>query len=95
MRMNQILENFSKLKNSRKSRIIYRIIFFTLLICICTASIFFLLKIYEANQNQILSQKLTESYSISTLYSNSISYTAESVDALESQDPFVIRYYKN
>ena len=67
----------------------YKVIFFTALILLIFFIILFLIRLYENIKNEEISKKLTSSYSISTMFSNSLSnnYSTNIVD----NPPFVIR----
>lgn len=82
--------NFNK--NSDK---IYKTIFFSSVILLIVFIILLLIRLYENDRNEEISQKLTSSYSISTLYSdyssNSNNY---SVSSYNESSPFVIGIIK-
>ena len=67
----------------------YKAIFFTALFLLIFFIILFLIRLYENIQNEEISKKLTSSYSVSTMFSNSLtsSYSTDMVD----NTPFVIR----
>lgn len=85
--MNQILI----CKKDKKNYIKYQILFLIFVLIIIASIIFLFIHIYNGFVNEELAQKLNSSYSISTLYSNNISYNImeESVS-----DPFVIGIIK-
>ena len=88
--MNQIIYNMHR-KNRKTANSTFFKFFFSF--CIITLVFFifwFLYKFYKTGQNDVISQKLIASYSISTLFSNSTSYETE----LQTEsEPFVIRNY--
>ena len=96
--MNQIIDNLDKnikaenLNNNDKKfkNQNYKIIF----IIFSTTSLIFLMillaKIYSDNKNEEIAQKLTKSYSISTLYANTTNYAPQ----VQSSEPFVIGIIK-
>lgn len=88
--MNQILENFKKKKNDKKTQFVFFIFFYFSIIALSIFTILTVIKLYKAKENEQISKKLTESYTISTLYSdsNNINY---SVNIEEENEPFVIR----
>lgn len=91
--MNQILESYDKFKLKKRYNLTYKIIFY-LSICIISIGLcIYFIKANKNRQNEQISKKLTDSYTISTLYSNNITYTATNMN--ENEDPFVIRYNKN
>ena len=88
--MNQILffKNEKNREKFNKNKKVYIVIF--LIFIIFTSILFFILfyKVYNNYNNEKLSQKLNNSYSISTLYSDT-SNTITNIDAT-STNPFVI-----
>ena len=96
--MNQIIDNLDKnikaenLNNNDKKfkNQNYKIIF----IIFSTTSLIFLMillaKMYSDNKNEEIAQKLTKSYSISTLYANTTNYAPQ----VQSSEPFVIGIIK-
>lgn len=73
------------------SKIIYKILLFSsIILFVCFLSILFG-KFYKNARNEQLSKKLTESYSISTLYSQNSDYTPIFI---EETEPFVIGIIK-
>lgn len=84
--MNQILI----CKNDRKNYIKYQILFFIFVLIICASIIFLFVNIYKEFASEEISKKLNSSYSITTLYSNNMSYTATE----PTSDPFVIGIIK-
>lgn len=102
--MNQILMNNDKSSKSdnlelnnkiiikKDSNLIYRIIFFSSIILLCVFVFILFIKFYQGGKNEQISKKLTDSYTISTLYSTNSNYTPM---VIEESVPFVIRYYKN
>ena len=102
--MNQILMNNEKNKMSddielnnqlfvkKDCNLIYKIIFFSSIILLCVFVFILFIKIYQGGKNEQISKKLTDSYTISTLYSTNSNYTPM---IIEESVPFVIRYYKN
>lgn len=73
------------------SKIIYKILLFSsIILFVCFLSILFG-KFYKNARNEQLSKKLTESYSISTLYSQNSDYTPI---LIEETEPFVIGIIK-
>ena len=94
--MNQILYNYNMNnmmipKNNykvHKKVKWYKIVFFTSLILLIFFIVLFFIRVYKNNQNEIISKKLTSSYSISTMYSNiNNNYTVSKAN----DTPFVIR----
>ena len=82
---NKISNNVQIEKENKKYKILFIIFSFFAMI-----SIFLLMHhLYKNRENSIISKKLTDSYSISTLYANTVSYTAETQNAIPQQ-PFVI-----
>ena len=71
----------------------YKILFMIFSSIAFVAIIFMFAKLYQNNQNSILSQKLTDSYAISTLYANTTNYQAE-VQESSTTAPFVIGIIK-
>ena len=91
--MNQIIDfkgykktneniNNSSTFNNRKYKILFIIFSATALLFL----IILFIKIYIDNKNEEIAKKLTNSYSISTLYSTNTTYTPE----VKSTEPFVI-----
>lgn len=87
--MNQIL--FSKKNNDK-----LKIQFIISIIIIIIFLIIFFTKLYKSYQNELVSQKLISSYSISTLYSDSNTNILETFNNSENNDetPFVIGIIK-
>ena len=83
--MNQILYVKSN-KSNKTLKFIYRLLFFFFCIASLTFSIILSIKIYKIYLNQRISKKLTDSYSISTLYSDNESYSNIPLN----NNPFVI-----
>ena len=71
----------------------YKILFIIFSSIAFLAIIFMFVKLYQNNKNSILSQKLTDSYAISTLYANTIDYQSE-MQNLATTDPFVVGIIK-
>ena len=88
--MNQILYDRDKIKINKKYKFIYKALFFLFIIIVFISISFVYIKLIENKKNEQISKKLTDSYSITTLYSNNIEYTTN-ID----NDPFVIRNNKN
>lgn len=88
--MNQILYDMNRKKRNRVNSIFFRFLFSFCIIILVFFTLWFFYKAYKSNQNEAISQKLITSYSISTLFSNSTSYEAETQ---ETSEPFVIRNY--
>ena len=95
--MNQIIDfkgykktneniNNSSTFNNRKYKILFIIFSATALLFL----IILFIKIYMDNKNEEIAKKLTNSYSISTLYSTNTTYTPEA----QSSEPFVIGIIK-
>ena len=99
--MNQILYNYNmnnmmipknNYKVSKKIKW-YKIIFFASLILLTFFIVLFLVRVYKNKQNELISKKLTTSYSISTMYSNV--NTSDYTISKTNGTPFVIRNNKN
>lgn len=102
--MNQILMNNDKSSKSdnlelnnkiiikKDPNLIYRVIFFSSIILLCIFVFILFIKFYQSGKNEQISKKLTDSYTISTLYSTNTNYTPI---VIEETEPFVIRYYKD
>lgn len=90
--MNQILYvKPNKSNNTNKTlKFVYKLLFFFFFIASLTFSIILFIKIYKSYSNQRISKKLTDSYSISTLYSDTESYS----DVSPNSNPFVIGIIK-
>lgn len=90
--MNQII--YDKNNNSLPSynsneKQKYKILFIIFFSIAFSSVIFLFFKLYINNKNAIISKKLTDSYSISTLYTNTQNYTAEMQEG-SLETPFVI-----
>lgn len=103
--MNQILSpqwpnedsNIYLYKNSKKfSSKIYRILFLFFSTIAIIMLILLFIRIHKQNSNETTSQKLTNIYQLSTLYSNDVNYTASqlSTDNTNKDAPFVIGMLK-
>ena len=99
--MNQILNNYDKndsnenhlfVKSSIKSNFLYKIIFTICLVLLISFVFIFINKLYENSKNEQISKILTDSYSISTLYSDNNNYD---ISNAENTSPFIIRNNKN
>ena len=87
--MNQIIYGKNDLLPPRKNnKYKFLFIIFSSAACFFIAILFF--KLYRNSQNEIISQRLKDSYSIATLYSNTVNYTAKQ----QNNDPFVIGIIK-
>mgnify|MGYP001024692033 FL=1 len=106
--MNQILNsNISEISeeqepnnfsNTHSSFLFFKIVFFiSSIIAVCFTTFFFY-RLFRINQNSKISQKLISDYQVSTLYSNSTTYSAKQVTSSSSNnsdsDPFVIGMIK-
>lgn len=101
--MNQILMNNDKnnISDSFKlnNKIIckknpnsfYKLIFFSSIILLCLFVFILFIKFYQSEKNEQISKKLTDSYTISTLYSKNTDYTPI---AIKETEPFVIGIIK-
>ena len=87
--MNQILffKNEKNRENFNKNKKVYIVIFLIFIIFTSILSFILFYKVYNNYNNEKLSQKLNNSYSISTLYSDTSNTT--NIDAT-STNPFVI-----
>ena len=94
--MNQIINNKnnnplpSNYHNSDKK---YKILFILFSSIAFLCFIFLFINIYTNNQNNIISQKLVDSYSVSTLYASTSDSTVE-LHETSTVDPFVIGIIK-
>lgn len=95
--MNQIIDfkgykktneniNNSSTFNNRKYKILFIIFSATALLFL----IILFIKIFMDNKNEEIAKKLTDSYTISTLYANNTTYTPE----VQANEPFVIGIIK-
>lgn len=94
--MNQIIyckDNKSLPFFKNKSNKKYKILFIIFSSIAFLALLFLFYKSYQNNQNEIIAKKLTDSYSISTLYANSQDYSVEMQEA-SMENPFVIGIIK-
>lgn len=87
--MNQIIDfkknnNISNSNNLKKQK--YKIVFIIFSIMAVIFLIILFIKLYLDNKNEEIAKKLTKSYSISTLYSNSMDYSTQT----QSTTPFII-----
>ena len=71
----------------------YKVIFFISLFSLAFFIILLFIRLYKNFENEEIAKKLTSSYSISTLYSNTntANYTSQTIEST----PFVIRNNKN
>ncbi len=85
--MNKMLNN--KINFFKKEQKKYKIIFFIcIIICIISVIIYFFIR-YDMQKNDEISKNLANGFSLTTLYSNSISeYSSEKLEV--SPQPFVI-----
>lgn len=91
--MNQIIDfkknnNISNSNNLKKQK--YKIVFIIFSIMAVIFLIILFIKLYLDNKNEEIAKKLTKSYSISTLYSNSMDYSTQT----QSTTPFIIGIIK-
>ena len=91
--MNQIIDfkknnNISNSNNFKNQK--YKILFIIFSIMAVIFLIILFIKLYLDNKNEEIAKKLTKSYSISTLYSNSIDYSTQT----QSTTPFIIGIIK-
>ena len=95
--MNQIIynKNNKALSSSHPRNITrkYRIIFFSFSTLAFLFIMLLFIKLYKNSQNNIISKKLTDSYIISTIYTNNLNYTTTHSYSQET-DPFVIGIIK-
>ena len=95
--MNQILYNNNDknifISNNKKNSIIYKSIFYFSISFAVFLIFLLIIRYYQNMQNEQISKKLADSYFISTLYSNSTTYSANKMKDYET--PFVIRHNKN
>ena len=81
-----------KIENENKK---YKILFTIFSSIAFLAIIVLVMNIYHDSQNAIVSKKLTDSYSISTLYANTAEYSAEVQEQKQAvENPFVIGIIK-
>ena len=71
----------------------YKILFILFTSTAFIAILFFGIHLYHNNQNLMLSKRLTDSYSVSTLYANTLTYDAE-MQETSINEPFVIGIIK-
>lgn len=88
--MNQIIYDMRRKNHKTANSNFFKFLFSFCIIILVFFTLWFFYKAYKSNQNETISQKLITSYSISTLFSNSTSYEAETQ---ETSEPFVIRNY--
>ena len=91
--MNQIIDlkknnNISNSNNFKNQK--YKILFIIFSIMAVIFLIILFIKLYLDNKNEEIAKKLTKSYSISTLYSNSMDYSTQT----QSTTPFIIGIIK-
>lgn len=78
---------------SVKSNKWYKLVFYASLFLLIFFIFLFFVRLNENSRNEKISKKLTSSYSITTMYSNSSTNSYSTVDSQST--PFVIRDNKN
>ena len=90
------LESQTKKKNK-----FYKLQFIISSLVACCFLIAFLIRMFKINQNEKISEQLMSIYNVSTLYSNNITYSTQSLESLydtntfsDNSNPFVIGIIK-
>lgn len=91
---NNIINNQVDLKkySSKNNNFIYKIIFYSSIFLLIISIIILFIRVYQGNLNEQISKKLTDSYTISTLYAANNNYNPI---VIEETTPFVIRHNKD